>query len=46
MSRFPSDAVVYDYKGKTIYPSLIELVSDYGQPELKRPQEISKTRSC
>lgn len=34
----PSDAVVYDYKGKTIYPSLIELVSDYGQPELKRPQ--------
>src|SRR4051812_33958476 len=29
----PKDAVVYDLKGKFIYPSFIDLYSDYGLPE-------------
>ncbi|HNP47622.1 MAG TPA: amidohydrolase family protein [Bacteroidia bacterium] len=33
----PSDAVVFDLKGKCIYPSLVESFSDYGMPEVKRP---------
>ena len=33
----PSDAVVYDVKGKMIYPSLIDIYSDYGLPEVKKP---------
>lgn len=28
----PQDAVVYDLKGKTVYPSFIEMDSDYGMP--------------
>ncbi|MBI1226770.1 MAG: amidohydrolase family protein [Bacteroidetes bacterium] len=32
----PKDAVVIDAAGKTIYPSFIEIYSDYGMPE--RPQ--------
>jgi imidazolonepropionase-like amidohydrolase len=28
----PADAVIYDVKGKSIYPSFIELDSDYGMP--------------
>ena len=32
----PPGAVVIDAKGKTIYPSFIELVSDYGMPK-ERP---------
>ena len=30
------DALVFDLKGKSIYPSLIDIFSDYGQPELKK----------
>ncbi|HXU26155.1 MAG TPA: amidohydrolase family protein, partial [Bacteroidia bacterium] len=29
----PANAVVYDLKGKHIYPSFIEMYSDYGMPE-------------
>ena len=48
----PSDAVVYDLKGKTIYPSLIDIYSDYGLPEVKRsqpsdgPQLLSATKGA
>ncbi|MFM7216473.1 MAG: amidohydrolase family protein, partial [Bacteroidota bacterium] len=35
--QVPADAVVYDLGGKTIYPSFIDLHSDYGMPEVKRP---------
>lgn len=30
------DAVVYDLKGKSIYPSFIDIFSDYGQAEIKK----------
>jgi len=33
----PADAVVYDLKGKNIYPSFIDIFSDYGLPEIKKP---------
>ena len=33
----PSDAVVIDLKGKFIYPSFIDIFSDYGLPEVKKP---------
>jgi len=29
----PANAIVYDLKGKHIYPSFIEMYSDYGMPE-------------
>lgn len=32
----PKNAVVYDLKGKFIYPSFIDLYSDYGLPAIKR----------
>jgi imidazolonepropionase-like amidohydrolase len=32
----PKGAVVYDLQGKFIYPSLIDLYSNYGMPEVKR----------
>ncbi len=35
--KIPVEAVVYDMKGKVIYPSLIDIFSDYGLPEVKRP---------
>jgi imidazolonepropionase-like amidohydrolase len=34
----PSDAFVIDLKGKFIYPSFIEMDSDYGMPEVKKNQ--------
>jgi len=39
--EIPKNAVVYDLKGKSIYPSLIDLYSDYGIPE----PEKNKTRN-
>jgi imidazolonepropionase-like amidohydrolase len=36
--KAPADAVVYDLKGKTIYPSFIDVFSDYGLPEVQRPK--------
>ena len=32
----PPDAVVIDASGKTIYPSFIDIYTDYGMPEVKR----------
>ena len=34
----PKEAVIFDLKGKFIYPSFIETESDYGMPEVKRAQ--------
>ena len=36
--KVPSDAAVYDLKGKFIYPSFIDIFSDYGMPEIKKSQ--------
>jgi imidazolonepropionase-like amidohydrolase len=36
--QIPSGAVVYDLKGKFIYPSFIDLYSDYGMPDVKAAQ--------
>ncbi|MBS1634808.1 MAG: amidohydrolase family protein [Bacteroidetes bacterium] len=32
----PAEAVVYDLRGKHLYPGFIDLYSDYGMPEVKR----------
>lgn len=46
--EIPNNAVVYDLKGKYIYPSFIELRSNYGMPELAKkkttlkPQYVAK----
>ncbi len=48
----PKGAVVYDLKGKSIYPSLIDIYTTYGMPELKkgergfRPQMESGTKGA
>lgn len=52
----PSDAVVTDLEGKYIYPSLIDIFSDYGLPEISRnrkpdddegsPQFLSNTKGA
>jgi len=34
-ATIPKDAVVIDLKGKFIYPSFIDIYSDYGLPEIK-----------
>jgi len=34
----PADAVTIDCKGKYIYPSFIDIYSDYGMPQPQRPQ--------
>jgi imidazolonepropionase-like amidohydrolase len=34
-TTIPASAVVYDLKGKHIYPSFIEMYSDYGMPEVR-----------
>lgn len=34
----PQGAVVYDLKGKHIYPSLIDIYTTYGMPEIKKPE--------
>lgn len=36
--KIPADAVVYDLKGKCIYPSFIDIFSDYGMPEIQTAQ--------
>jgi imidazolonepropionase-like amidohydrolase len=40
-ASIPSDAVVYDLKGKTVYASFIELDSDYGMPVVPPPAPFS-----
>ncbi|MDW8220457.1 MAG: amidohydrolase family protein [Bacteroidota bacterium] len=53
----PSDAIVYDMQGKTIYPSFIDMDSDYGMPapaatpttppsRFTPPQYTSKTQGA
>lgn len=37
-ARVPADAVIFDCKGKFIYPSFIDIYSDYGMPALPRSQ--------
>jgi imidazolonepropionase-like amidohydrolase len=37
----PQDAVVYDLRGKTVYPSFIEADSDYGMPVQPPPQPFA-----
>ena len=34
--KVPAGAVVVDLKGKTVYPALLDVYSDYGVPEPKR----------
>jgi imidazolonepropionase-like amidohydrolase len=34
-ASIPASAVVYDLKGKHIYPSFIEMYSDYGMPDVR-----------
>ncbi len=36
----PKGAVVVDLKGKSIYPSLIDIYSTYGMPEIKKPERV------
>ena len=36
--KIPNGTVVYDLKGKRIYPGLIDIYSDYGMPEIVRSQ--------
>ncbi|MGZ4056570.1 MAG: amidohydrolase family protein [Bacteroidia bacterium] len=49
----PQGAVIYDLKGKSIYPSLIDAYTSYGMPEAKRipptspfPQMESNTKGA
>jgi imidazolonepropionase-like amidohydrolase len=35
----PKDAITVDLKGKHIYPAFIDLYSDYGMPEIKKPEQ-------
>ncbi|MFM7016379.1 MAG: amidohydrolase family protein [Bacteroidota bacterium] len=48
----PSDAIVYDLKGKRIIPSFIDAYTSYGQPEVKRnegqrgPQYTTQTKGA
>ncbi len=34
--KIPANAVVYDVKGKFIYPSLIDIYTDYGMPKAEK----------
>ncbi|MBI2280473.1 MAG: amidohydrolase family protein [Bacteroidetes bacterium] len=34
--KIPANAVVYDLKGKFIYPSLIDIYTDYGMPKVEK----------
>lgn len=40
---YGKDALVIDLKGKSIYPSLIDIFSDYGMPEIKKPAREDKS---
>jgi hypothetical protein len=50
--KLPTGAVVYDLKGKHIYPSFIDLYSNYGMDEVKRvergfgPQDLSNKKGA
>ncbi len=34
----PKGAIIHDLKGKFIYPSFIDVFSDYGMPEIQKPK--------
>jgi len=40
----PKGSVIYDLKGKSIYPSLIDIYTTYGMPEVKRPERQRGTQ--
>lgn len=40
----PQDAVIHDMEGKHIYPSFIEVYSDYGMPEKSAPGKAPRRR--
>jgi imidazolonepropionase-like amidohydrolase len=42
--QVPSDAILVDCLDKTIYPSFIEMYSDYGMPEAKRNSGSTRGR--
>jgi len=42
-ASIPNDAVVIDVKGKTIYPSFIDMFADYGMPEIEKGKPRSWT---
>ncbi len=50
--KIPDGCVVYDVRGKNIYPSLIDIYSDFGMPEVKReggtghPQFLSNKKGA
>jgi len=50
--QIPADAVVEDIKGLVIYPSFIDIFSEYGIPEIKKPtpseypQMLSNTKGA
>ncbi|MEO0040744.1 MAG: hypothetical protein RL329_192, partial [Bacteroidota bacterium] len=52
--KIPKDAVVFDLKGKTIYPAFIDVYTNYGMPEPKAegaparqlPQMLSNKRGA
>jgi len=41
----PKDVVVYDLKGKYIYPSFIDIYADYGMPEASKKKQPRTTTS-
>ncbi|HVI43388.1 MAG TPA: amidohydrolase family protein [Chitinophaga sp.] len=53
-AAIPKDAVIVDCKGKYIYPSFVDIYSNYGLPEVKRsgaswnapPQFLSNTKGA
>jgi len=49
----PGEAIVYDLQGKNIYPSFVEIFSEYGLPEVRKqtpgdvaPQFLSNTKGA
>lgn len=40
--KTPKNCVVHNYKGKHIYPSFIDLFSNYGIPPKKKPQKTNQ----
>jgi hypothetical protein len=41
--EIPKGCVVYDLKGKYIYPGLVDIYSNYGMPEIKKGERGGRT---
>ncbi|MBR9997866.1 MAG: amidohydrolase family protein [Cyclobacteriaceae bacterium] len=41
--QIPDGAVVVDLEGFFIYPGLIDIYTDYGMPDVKRPEDVSRS---